>query len=344
MYFRNFQLDNLLRTAKITNFAPTYKFSKMKKTALQIQDFLKVQPIKSNQDYKRILGICQSDGSFQPNHTYSIDANTGITVLDYIDWVDNRFGAGDICNIDSQTVICGKSGFKVATIVGRLSGDKVIATADKVSQNELTEATEAQKYDFYCALLSQHLQFSLKEMKLVERYVPQPGDRVIFTSPTKSGLGVIKEIHFDTDQVDFFCYYINETGEVGYSMDCKNITTLSDVIFEPMNNSSQRQTKGNGIYLQRKLNKELARFGKVWNEKLHRIEPLSPMVPVGEKYWYLNDKMELIADVERGGIVSRRRYYAANYFKTMAEGLTYQGKITTLLRSRYGLPDPNYNN
>ena len=315
----------------------------MKKTSLQIQDFLKVQPIRSDQDHKRILGVCQGDGSVQPAQSFLIDPEAGITVLEFIDWVDNRFGAGDICNMGSQTVIVGKSDYRCSRIVGKLAGEEVIKVDEKVPQNELTEATDRQKYDFYCALLSQQLQFSLKEMKLVERYVPQPGDRVIFTSPGKKGLGVIKEIHFDTDEVDYFCYYINETGEVGYSMDCRAVTNLSDVLFEPMNNSSQRQTKGNGIYLQRKLNKELARFGKVWNEKLHRIEPLEAMVPVGEKYWYLNDKMELIADTERGGIVSKRRYYAANYFKTMEEGLTYQGQITTLLRARYGLPDPNYN-
>ena len=109
-----------------------------------------------------------------------------------------------------------------------------------------------------------------------------------------------------------------------------------------MNNSSLRQTSGNGIYLQRKLNNILSKYGKTWNEKLHRIEPLEPMSEKGKPYWYINDKLELVQDEENGKMSSRFRYRCANYFKTHAEGLEYLGRVAELLRDRLAIPDENY--
>lgn len=312
----------------------------MKKTTLQIANFLSQCSFKSEQEWKRIVGICASDAGFQLKSTYAISPDTGITTIDFLDWCDNEFGAGDICELDGVLVICGICHFKTAIVAGKLFDDKIHACEEKVAQNALKYASEDDRRCFMSQMLSQGLQFSLKEMKLVKKYVPKPADRVIFTSADKTGIGVVRGVNFESDTVDFFCYHINETGETGYSMHELGITSLSEMVFEPMNNDlSQRQTKGNGIYLQRKLNKILGGFGKVWNEKLHRIEPLNPMVEVGEKYWYINDKLELVQDIERGKITSRRRYFVANYFKTHMEGLEYLGAIAELLRDRYGLPE-----
>lgn len=314
----------------------------MKKTALQISSFLSQHSFKSDQDLNRILAICQSEGGLPSHSSYTIDTENGITVIDYLHWNDNCVGAGDICRMGDDLVICGICRLACATIVGKLSDDEILILDSETPQTALKLASDEERYDFMCIMLENRLQFSLKEMKLVEKYVPQPGERVIFTSPTVSGLGVVKTVHFDTDRVDYFCYYINETEQVGYSMDEKSVTGLSDVIFEPMNNSSLRQTSGNGIYLQRKLNNILSKYGKTWNEKLHRIEPLEPMSEKGKPYWYINDKLELVQDEENGKMSSRFRYRCANYFKTHAEGLEYLGRVAELLRDRLAIPDENY--
>lgn len=316
----------------------------MKKSLYQITNFLSQHSYKSEQELKRILAICQDEGDISLAPCYEISPDSGIGLMEFLDWNDNYFGAGDICKVEEEMMICGICDFKAATIVGKLSGDKIIISDSKEAQNRLKWPSEEERYNFMCAMMSSGLQFSLKEMKLVEKFVPQPGDRVIFTSTNQSGLGVVRSVHFDTDLVDYFCYYINETEETGYSMHEIGITKLSEVIFEPMNNNaSQRQTKGNGIYLQRKLNKVLAKYGKVWNEKLHRIEPLEPLVPIGQRYWYFNDKLELLSDVEAGKMSSRKRYYAANYFKSLQEGMDYMGRIAELLRDRWGLPEEDKN-
>lgn len=327
---------------KIPNFVNSTNKPMNKKTYLQIASFLSKCSFKSKTEWERIIAIVKAEVGQAPNFSYTIDPVNGITVHDFLYWEDNSFGAGDICRVDDNIVICGICGLECATIVGKLSDDKILILDETVAQNALKSANRDEQYDFMCVMLKDRLQFSLKEMRLIEKYVPQPGERVIFTSPGFSGLGVVKTIHFDTDTVDYFCYFINETKKVGFSMNEVGITGLSDVVFEPMNNGLRRETKGNGIYLQRKLNRELGRYGKVWNEKLHRIEPVNGQVAIGEKYWFLNDRMVLMEDVEKGRALSRARWNAGNYFCSHASGLEYQGLFAEILRNR--LADPNCNN
>lgn len=84
----------------------------------------------------------------------------------------------------------------------------------------------------------------------------------------------------------------------------------------------------------RRLNRELEKYGKVWNDKLHRIEPIDPKVAKGEKYWYISDKMAVVTDREKGTPTSHFRYIAGNYFKSYDEALEYLGKFHELLRDR----------
>lgn len=313
----------------------------MNKSIIQISSFLANNSFKSDQDLKRVLAICQAEDGFSSSINYSIDPDNGITLMEFLDWCDNYFGVGDICKIDNEVVICGICTYKCARIVGKLSDDKILICDIEMAQKALKIASEREKYNFMCVMLAERLQFSFKTLNLITKYVPQPGERVIFTSPTLSGLGVVKTVHFDTDCVDYFCYYINETGKVGFSMNELAVTGLSDVIFEPMNNGAFRQTTGNGIYLQRKLNKVLGKYGKVWNEKLHRIEPLQGQVPVGEQYYYIDDKMETHTAIEKGKMSSKLRWYRGNYFWNIDEAMEYQGRFTEMLRDRLAVPGLN---
>lgn len=313
----------------------------MKKSIIQISSFLANSSFKSDQDLKRILAICQAEDGFSSSINYAIDPENGITLIEFLDWCDNCFGVGDICKIEDTIVICGICTHKCARIVGKLLDDKLVICDIEMPQKALYGVSERERYDFMCVMLSERLQFSFKTLTLIAKYVPQPGERVIFTSPTLSGLGVVKTVHFDTDCVDYFCYYINETERVGYSMNELAVTGLSDVIFEPMNNSALRQTTGNGIYLQRKFNKILGRYGKVWNEKLHRIEPLEVQVPIGQKYYYIDDKMVLRADIEKGKGASKKRSYVGNYFWNIDDAMEFQGRFTAMLRDRLAKPGLN---
>lgn len=313
----------------------------MKKTQFQITSFLSKCTYRSEDDWRHIMGICRCDG-ITPSTAgkCEIDPTAGLSLDEFVDWMNNKCGAGDICRYQKDLVICGFARLKCATIVGKLVDDKIHVCDMEIAQSELKTASTEESAAFIRALLSSGFQFSEKTLRLNERYLPKPGDRVIFNSPEFSGIGVVKDVNPRTGSVDFFCYYINETDQIHYSMNETDIMNLSDVIFEPMDNSDRRTTKSNGLYLQRKLNTVLAKVGKVWKDKLHRVEPLEGMVPIGSTYWYLNDRMILRSAIEKGKVSSKFRYYAANYFRTLEEGMARQAEIKEILLRGYALPEP----
>lgn len=313
----------------------------MKKTASQITSFLSQHSFKSDLEWKRIMTICLEDVNIDKTLCYEISPENGITLSDFLYWYDNLFGAGDICFLDGQLVICGKCDLRHATVIAKLSDGKLSTCDLEVPQSALKMASGGDCDMFMLVMMKQNLQFSQKEHALVERYTPKPGDRVVFIGPDFWGLGVVKGIDQQADSVDFFCYHVDGTGETGFSMHEDSVFRLSEVIFEPISGNKTKTSQGNGQYLQRKLNQELAVYGKVWRDKLHRIEPVS-LISVGSPYWYINEKMELIGAVETGGQVSRRRYCAGNYFTSYEEGLEYLGKFTSMLRDRLAFPDPEY--
>ena len=120
----------------------------MKKTALQISSFLSQHSFKSDQDLNRILAICQSEGGLPSHSSYTIDTENGITVIDYLHWNDNCVGAGDICRMGDDLVICGICRLECATIVGKLSDDEILILDSETPQTALKLASDEERYDF----------------------------------------------------------------------------------------------------------------------------------------------------------------------------------------------------
>ncbi len=82
----------------------------------------------------------------------------------------------------------------------------------------------------------------------------------------------------------------------------------------------------------RRLGKELERVGKVWKDKLLRIEPAKVEQEVGSKYYYISDKMKVVTETEKGTPTSHIRYLAGNYFTTHMAATQMLGKINDLIR------------
>lgn len=300
---------------------------------MQLQSFLSVHSFKSAQDFEYITAICGKNPDVKIDIPYEIDPEKGVSLTDFTQWLESGFGCGDVAKLDDTLVICGICRVGCARIVGKLSDDKILYSDEEVAQNALKTPKSDEYYYFLNQLRQNKLQFGYRELKLIPKYVPQPGERVIFSSSHTKGLGVVKDVNKETGEITMFCYYIYGTKQCGYSMHETGICTLDDFVFEPMtNDQDKRQTKMNGIACRRRLNRELERHGKIWNEKLHRVEPTNPTVEIGQPYWYINDKLTLLKDTENGKATARQRYYAGNYFRTEAEGVAAMGRVAVLLR------------
>ena len=303
----------------------------MAKSPLQIQNFLANNSYRSNADWDMISAFCREKAEFTVNA--AINPENGITASEFIDWFENGFGAGDIVVRDSIVLILGICHYKKVTSIGRLSDDRIITESSEIATEGLKMATKDIQLNVRDMMFTQDLQFSWKEVKLIEKYPPKVNERIIFHGKGIKGLGVVRDVDYKTGEVELYCYYIYETKQCGYNMHEKDIVNLRDFWFEPMDNGDKRQSKMNGISCQRRLNRELNRFGKIWNERLHRVEPVVIQAEVGKNYWYISDKMTLVQETEKGLQTSRTRANAGNYFLKREDGLEVLAKWNEDLRN-----------
>lgn len=312
------------------------------KNLFQVSSLLSACAVKSKVDWKRISGICSSEYKSPFAVPQEIDPEGGMDAAGFCRWLDEGVGAGDVCHYGDELVICGICTLTSSRIVARLSDGKLSISDEIVQQNALKVANPEERDYFTVKLMEEGFQFSSSEASVTEKFIPSPFDRVTFSGKGMTGIGVVKAVHPETDSVDYYCYAINETGQVGYSMDEVGVTGLRDVVFEPLTKDVQRTFLGNVTYLQRKFSHMLAKYGKSWNEKLHRIEPLEYAVERGKRYWYLGQDLVLKSALEDEGASAKKRRIAGNYFRSAQEGAYYQHKFLTELSGRFGDTDPEY--
>ena len=311
----------------------------MAKTNLQIQSFLAANSYRTKTDWDMISAFCKDKAEFSVNIEY--DSKDGITASDFIYWYEYGFGAGDIAKVDNSIVIVGRIDFKAATIVGIVSGEEISTKAHEVA----TECLKMASMDEieYCQMIifKNRCQFCWKTLSLIDKHIPRNDDRVIFHGKGIKGLGVVRDVNEITGEVELYCYYIYTTNQCGFTMHEKGICNLQDFIFEPMDNGDLKHSSMNGRSCQRRLNNELKKYGKTWNQSRHRIEPLILKVEIGKHYWYINDKMRLMSSVERGGKLSHDRALAGNYFFSAKIGLTVLEKMIEVGQEYLASPESN---
>lgn len=311
----------------------------MQKTDLQIQSFLESNAYKSQTDWDMISAFCKDKAEISMNIEF--DPNNGITASDFIEWYEHGFGAGDILKADGQIAIVGKTNFKTATIIGTLSGDKIIPTDIQTPTEGLEMASEDEIRLFRAIMLRDRQQYSWVDYAIVEKYIPHINERILFHGCGIKGIGVVRAIDVVSGEVELYCYYIYETKQCGYTMHETGICNLHDYLFESIESGGKRVTSMNNITCQRRLNRELERYGKIWNQARHRVEPVNMQVQVGKKYWYITDKFILKQDEEKGLQTSRNRALAGNYFADRMMGIEVMGRLAEVIRDFLASPESN---
>jgi hypothetical protein len=108
--------------------------------------------------------------------------------------------------------------------------------------------------------------------------------------------------------------------------------------FERIDQDNIQTTLGNSTSCFRRLGKELEREGKVWKDKLLRIESLKVKVERGGKYYYISDKLKIVPETEKGTPTSQFRYLAGNYFTSHIAAAKMLDKINNMLREYLASP------
>lgn len=306
------------------------------KTEIQVQVFLAKQTFLSEADWEMI-------GIFCKKHKYSIPdlktkfSNKGLSVSQFIDWFNNGFGSGDVVLYNDNLSIVGLCSLNDARICAIILPDGTLEEKlTTASTSDLKRASEDQSRQFYRFISKLGRQYYHSDLKLAQKYIPRINERVEFWSNDGDvhGLGVVRSVNKAENLIELYCYYLypsdTQQAKLGYSMHETNIITLHDYTFENM-----------AISQQRRLNRELSKAGKIWNEKMHRVEPIKCKAEKGGKYWYISDKVKLVQDIEKQTPTSHFRYLAGNYFLDYDDALDYLTMFHELLRDRLARPEGN---
>lgn len=317
------------------------------KSQFQTLSFLSQYAPKTQLDAEMIFGFL-GERFKNAKKTMSFCQHETENILDaasLLMWFSNGFGATEIALYNGTIVILGVCTIDNTTIIGKLYDGQINIASKTVKPSELSKATEEDSEAFYKALYASKLQFDQASLTLVKKYIPAPNEKVIFYTNdfSQCGTGVVRSVDESTGDVEMYCYYLYPPANtVGYSMHEKGVANLITHIFEPMLEEDKRSSKMNGVSCLRRMNNELGKRGKVWKDKIRRIEPVSYELEPGKNYWYISDDLKIVQKEDKGTPTSHFRYLAGNYFITKKSAEMMKDKITELIQSYLASSDwPN---
>jgi hypothetical protein len=300
------------------------------KTKRQVIDFFKSNHFATAEDCEMVSLFCQNNCGLTPKDFPTVTTPGSINSQTFIEWYRSGFGIGDIVfekKTGSYYVVSNSSTtcIQSCAILSNLckTGKKWKPKNNELDATTLSNVSEIENKAMTISLAEQGYEFDYEKKTLRKKYIPEINERVEFSRGNYIGLGVVRSINPVENSIEFFCYFIYSDKKIGYNMHESGVCDVMSFQFNPMT-----------VVAARRLNRELEKYGKVWNDKLHRVEPIDPKVAKGEKYWYISDKMTVVTDREKGTPTSHFRYIAGNYFKSYDEALEYLGKFHELLRDR----------
>ena len=317
------------------------------KSQFQTLSFLSQYAPKTQLDAEMIFGFL-GERFKNAKKTMSFCQHETENILDaasLLMWFSNGFGATEIALYNGTIVILGVCTIDNTTIVGKLYDGRINIASKTVKPSELSKATEEDSEAFYKALYASKLQFDQASLTLVKKYIPAPNEKVIFYTNdfSQCGTGAVRSVDESTGDVEMYCYYLYPPAIiVGYSMYEKGVANIITHIFESMLEEDKRSSKMNGVSCLRRMNNELGKRGKVWKDKIRRIEPVSYELEPGKNYWYISDDLKIVQKEDKGTPTSHFRYLAGNYFITKESAEMMKDKITELIQSYLASSDwPN---
>ncbi len=296
------------------------------KTKKQITSFLRANKFLTKEDGELVALYCQTNCGMTPKDFPDFSEPGDINAQGFLEWFKDGFGLGDVVVDEAgcRYMVCSSS-VNVVSYCAKLpdAEESWIVEDGELDPKSVSHVPEDSQRRCVVSLGMDGYEIDFDRDKLAKKYIPALNERVEFFYGDKRMLGVVRSVNPSANSMELFCYFDYKLRKVAYSMHEPGICDVYGWHFKPMS-----------IICQRRLNRELNKFGKVWNEKLHRVEPVKPKSDVGELYYYISDKMTVVTDRERNAPTSHRRYIAGNYFTSHKEANHYLDMFNELLRDR----------
>lgn len=261
-------------------------------------------------DWQKVLNFCRERYSGGKLHR-ALSPISESTFEEFLKWIDNGFGSGDIVRYGHTSGIVGSSTPDRTYLAAYLDFDgKLIAKELDVFPGKLIRLIGDTGSHFEKAMFENKLDFSPRVGRMVKMYIPKKFSyATMYDKKTcQSLVGMYLE---SDDKGNYHFSAIISSGKLFFDHYVPSNCT-------PLKPSSQKEIK--------LLHQIAAKNGYILNGRTCQFVK---SIKRGEKnsYWYINDRFEVVADKDNGSKKHNDRYDVGNYFIDYTEALLFAKSI-----------------
>lgn len=290
------------------------------KTKAQILRYIS-QCYFSDDDWQKVLAYCrQMFGGGKAHRALRPLPNSQSTYQNFLEWVDNGIGVGDIVRYGHTLGIIGAYTPGCAKLAAYLSfeGDLIDNTIE-ISKDKIYRANDAEIALVKQKLVTNGLEFLVSMSCCIKTYQPKDGEIVRITKDKYQTTAI-----FQLNDGQFNCFYVYvDDGEIARNKRCK-IGSIS--MSAPTKTDIQR------------LLVSLAKNGLEWlprHKALRSIE--MSRAASGGKYWYLSERFSICSDIDKYTKLHDERHKCGNYFVSYQAAILFAQKVKELRKEINGV-------
>jgi len=262
-----------------------------------------------SEDWQLVLDYCRANFSGGKIHK-ALRPKDKSTYRQFIEWVDNGFGSGDIVRYGHTSGIVSLSTPNKMVLGAYCDFDGNIVLKElEVFPNKVLPLEDNPKQEFRKTLFNMGYDFSVKNGRLVEVYKPQNNSYVSFTYQDTPSVNIGLFLESVDYQYHFSALLLN--GELLF--DC-----FIDSKCTPLKPASLREIQ--------RLHNTASKEGWALDGKSNTFVK-KPLRNLKGKYWYITDRFSVTADMDMGGSKHDERYEVGNYFIDETEAVLFAQEI-----------------
>lgn len=286
----------------------------------------KVQIIKytsqcrfSDEDWQKVLDYCRERFGGGRIHK-SLKPLSESTYQQFLDWIDNGYGVGDVVRYGHTIGILGAYTPDYAYLAVYFSFERqLIEQKLEIPGYKIIKATDNNKAEIEQVLRSMDMKFSVSLACLMKTYQPDNGDIVRITIKNIQTTAIYRS----KDDVKLYFYAYVQNGNIlkDYSIIKENA-----IVSKPTKTDVER------------LQVALAKNQMEWSTR-HKVLNLveNARVTKGGRYWYLSETFSICSDMDMYTKKHDERHKNGNYFCAYGAAILFAQKVKSIRKEIAGM-------
>lgn len=262
------------------------------------------------EDWQKVLDYCRERFKGGKIHLSKRPISDS-TFEQFLDWIENGYGSGDIVGYGRTVGIIGSSTPDSIELIAYcdFNGRLIVQKFPEIDKSRIKHISEERENEFKNLLISNHLRCNVRSATIVKVNTPKKYSYVI----TEDDKGKVASVGMWLESMDCKTHFAALLENDNLYIDHWAATN-----YTPYKLASERDIK--------RLHRAASKDGYYFDERLKRFVK-APKRGKGNVYWYLNDRFELELDRDDGSKRHTGRCKVGNYFMDQATGLSFADDV-----------------